>query len=167
VLEEQPLDPERHDRLDFRCDVRELDEYLHRFSGQHRRKGVSNTYVLVDAAAPRVILGYYTLSAAQVEVAALSEADRRKLPRYPVPCFRMGRLACRTDRRGEGLGRLLVACAVDRCLQARKQVAAFALIVDAKDARAKSFYERYGFTLCADSAMTLYLPLGGSALDAR
>jgi GNAT superfamily N-acetyltransferase len=33
----------------------------------------------------------------------------------------MGLLACRTDLRGKGLGRLLMGCAVDRCLQARKQ----------------------------------------------
>lgn len=72
----------------------------------------------------------------------------------------MGRLACRADRQNQGLGKLLMACAVDRCLQAVKQVAAFALIVDAKNPAAKEFYPHYGFTPCADSAMTLYLPLG-------
>ena len=130
MLEEQAFDPERHDRAGFACGVPELDEYLRRFANQHRRKGFGTVFVLVDTAAPRLILGYYTLGAAQVDAAALSDADRKKLPRYPVPCFRMGRLACRTDRQGEGLGRLLVACAVERCLQARKQVAAYALIVN-------------------------------------
>ena len=48
---------------------------------------------------------------------------------------------------------------LDRCLQARKQVAAFALIVDAKSSQAKTFYEHYGFTSCTDAPMTLYLPL--------
>lgn len=45
----------------------------------------------------------------------------------------MGRMACRADRRGEGLGKLLIACTVARCPQARRQVAAYALIVDAED----------------------------------
>ena len=54
----------------------------------------------------------------------------------------------------------MVACAVDRCMQARKQVAAYALVVDAKSAEAKAFYEHYGFRACVDSAQTLYLPLG-------
>ena len=160
MLEEQAFDPERHDRAGFSCGVPALDEYLHRFASQHRRKGISAVFVLVDTVAPRLILGYYTLGAAQVDAAALSEADRKKLPRYPVPCFRMGRLACRADRQGQGLGKLLVACAVDRCLQARKQVAAYALIVDAKTAAARAFYERYGFRPCADAPMTLYHPLG-------
>ena len=160
MLEEQPLDPEIHDRAGFSCGIPELDEYLHRFASQHRRTGVSTAYVLVDTGSPSVILGYYTLSAAQIEAAELNAADRKKLPRYPVPCFRMGRLACRKDRRGQGLGKLLIGCAVGRCLQARKQVAAYALIVDAKNSAAKAFYEHHGFTPCFDTPMTLYLPLG-------
>jgi predicted GNAT family N-acyltransferase len=159
VLEEQALDPALHDRAGFDCGVAELDDYLHRFAVQHSRKGVSTVHVLVDTDQSGLILGYYTLNAAQVDVLQLSDLDRKKLPRYPVPCFRMGRLACRTDQRGKGLGKLLMGCAVDRCLQARKQVAAFALIVDAKSAEAKTFYEHYGFTSCTDSPMTLYLPL--------
>lgn len=160
MLEEAPLDPARHDRAGFESGVAELDDYLRGLATQHRRKGIANVYVLVDSAEPSLILGYYTLSAAQVDAQGLEEADRRKLPRYPVPCFRMGRLASRADRRGMGLGKLLVGCAVGRCLEARKQVGAFALIVDAKSQAAKSFYAHYGFKACADAPMTLYLPLG-------
>ena len=160
MLEEQPLNPDLHDRAGFNCGISELDDYLHRFAVQHRRKGVSPVHVLVDTEKPSLILGFYTLSAAQVDSAELSDADRKKLPRYPIPCFRLGRLACRMDRRGQGLGKLLIGCAVERCLQARKQVAAFASIVDAKSPEAKAFYEHYGFTPCVDASMTLYLPLG-------
>ena len=160
MLEEQALDPARHDRAGFSCGVPVLDEYLQRFAQQQRRKGVSAVHVLVDSGKPCEILGYYTLSAAQIDASDLSVIDRDKLPRYPVPCFRMGRLACSESRRGQGLGKLLVGCAVSRCLAAREQVAAFALIVDAKDDGAKRFYEHYGFTACASAPMTLYLPLG-------
>ena len=160
MLEEKPLDPAVHERAAFDCGVPELDTYLQRYADQHRRRGITNVYVLVDDQAPHHILGYYTLSAAEVDVEELGEADRKKLPRYPIPCFRMGRLASRTDQRGCGLGKLLVACAVDRCLQARLQVAAYALIVDAKDVNAKKFYEHYGFTSFPSRSLTLYLPLG-------
>jgi hypothetical protein len=60
----------------------------------------------------------------------------------------------------QGLGQMLVACAVDRCLKAREQVAAYALIVDAKDNTGKRFYERFGFKALRDAGLTLYLPLG-------
>jgi len=160
VLEEQVLDPAVHDREGFDCGVPALNEYLQRYAEQHRRKGISATYVLVDSAAVSIVLGYYTLSAAEVDVAQLADAERRRLPRYPVPCFRMGRLACRIDRRGSGLGKLLVGCAVDRCLKAREQIAAYALIVDAKDEAARRFYEHFGFRRLMDRDRTLYLPLG-------
>ncbi len=39
-------------------------------------------------------------------------------------------------------------------------VAAYALVVDAKGEKTKAFYEHYGFTACRDNPMTLYLPLG-------
>jgi GNAT superfamily N-acetyltransferase len=160
VLEEKPLDASIHDRLAFDCGVPALDEYLQRFAEQHRKKGISAAYVLVDSSAPSEILGYYTLSAAEVAVERLEEEDRKRLPRYPIPCFRMGRLACRSDRQGRGIGKLLIGCAVDRCRKAREQVAAYALIVDAKDSVAKRFYEHFGFRPLRDAHLTLYLPLG-------
>ncbi len=160
MLEERPLDPERHDRAGFFCGVPALDDYLHRFAVQHIRKGVTTVHVLVDDAAPATLLGYYTLSAAEVDSVELHTIERKRLPRYPVPCFRLGRLACSADRRGTGLGKLLLAGAVERCLRAKQHVAAYALIVDAKDDDAVAFYRHYGFVACASNPLLLYLPLG-------
>lgn len=160
MLEERELDAGVHDRSRFDCGSPVLNEYLRRLAEQRRRKGVSATFVLVDTDAPREILGYYSLSAAQLDAAELRESDRKKLPRYPVPCFRLGRLAIHRERHGLGFGKLLIACAVDRCLKARSGVAAYALIVDAKDENARQFYQHYGFMACAGQPMTLYLGLG-------
>ncbi len=160
MLEELSFDPERHDRAGFSCGVPALDDYLHRFAVQHIRKGVTTVHVLVDDAASAILLGYYTLSAAEVDSVELRASERKRLPRYPIPCFRLGRLACRADRRGTGLGKLLLACAVERCLRATKQVAAYALIVDAKDDDAAAFYRHFGFAACASTPLMFYLPLG-------
>ena len=160
VLEEQLLDTKRHDRRAFVSGVAELDDYLRRFAAQHSEKGVTNIRVLVDTDAPALILGYYTLSAAELHPEQLSDAAQKKLPRYPVPCFRMGRLAIQRDRQGQGLGAALLACVVERCLNARQHVAAYALLVDAKDEKTKAFYTYHGFMACRDHPLTLYLPLG-------
>ncbi len=160
VVEEQALDPNRHDRQAFTSGVSELDDYLKRFAVQQSKKCVAVVRVLVDTDAPGTILGYYSLSAAQIDVTQLDQSTQKKLPRYPVPCFRMGRLAAHSAHHGRGLGRILVGCAVERCLEAKKHVAAYALLVDAKGEKAKGFYEHYGFIACPDNPMTLYLPLG-------
>lgn len=160
MLEEQCLDPARHDRQAFTSGVGELDIYLQRFAVLQSKKGVAVVRVLVDTNAPNIVLGYYSLSAVQVDAVQFDPRIQQKLPRYPVPCFRMGRLAAHVQHQGRGLGRLLVGCAIERCLEARKQVGAYALVVDAKGDEAKSFYMHYEFVACRDLPMTLYLPLG-------
>ena len=69
----------------------------------------------------------------------------KKLPRYPtVPAVRMGRLAVDQAFKGQGLGGALLADALDRA--ARSEIAAFALMVDAKDETAAAFYPDFDTT---------------------
>ena len=159
MLEEQFFDPKRHDRVGFNSGEPALDEFLRKYASQQRSRGVTSVFVLVDDAQPSKILGFYTLSAAQVEAAELSPAEQAKLPRYPIPCFRLGRLARDVGSRGAGMGDVLMGLALERCRKARLSVAAYALLVDAKNAGAKAFYERYGFVAFADTPMRLYLPI--------
>jgi GNAT superfamily N-acetyltransferase len=149
-----------HNCAEFDCGTPELNEYVVRHASQDLRRNISQVYVLVDSAEPTKVLGYYTLSAAQIDADQLSEQERRRLPRYPIPCFRMGRFAVRKDLQGQGMGKSLLGCAVDRCLQARQEVAAYALIVDAKDEVAKSFYKHFGFVDFQDKPLSLYLSMG-------
>ena len=151
-----------HDRTKFDCGIGALNEFLHKYALQQSKKGVSTVYLLVDRRDGADILGFYSLSAAQVEVTRLSAVAQKKLPRYPIPCFRMGRLACAAEHQGKGLGGILLGLAVARCLQARKQVAAYALLVEAKDELAAQFYAHYGFTAFHDAPLSLYLALGNS-----
>ena len=160
MLEEQFLDPKIHDRNGFHCGEPLLDEFLRKYAVQQCARGVTSVFVLVDDAHPETILGYYTLSAAQVDATQLSLPEQKKLPRYPIPCFRLGRLARDLGSRGNRVGEMLMGLAVDRCRQAKTSIGAYALLVDAKNTAAQSFYQHYGFIPFADSAMALYLPLG-------
>ncbi len=67
------LDPLRHDRKTFTSGVAELDEYLHRFAAQQSKKGITVVRVLVDTDMPKTILGYYSLSAAQIDAIQMDE----------------------------------------------------------------------------------------------
>lgn len=161
MFEEQLLDPSRHNRKPFCCGVPALDRFLQQQAHQNMRRGVSQTFVLVSADAPGEIAGFYTLAPAEIRLADLQPADARPLPPYPVPCFRMGRLARDQRWQGQGIGPLLLGLAVQRCLEAKRSVGGYALIVDAKGAEAKDFYQRHGFRSFQDTPLSLYLPLGG------
>lgn len=84
-----------------------------------------------------------------------------KLPRYPVvPATLIGRLAVDKRFRGKGTGELLLMDALARCLEVSKLVASAAVIVDAKDERAKGFYIKYGFMELPGADKRLFIPIG-------
>jgi GNAT superfamily N-acetyltransferase len=104
------------------------------------------------------VAGYYTLASASVMLTDLPADLARKLPRYPsVPAVRMGRLAVAQAFKGQGLGAALLANALGRAVHA--EIAAYALLVDAKDTSAAAFYAHHGFVALPDRALTLFLPL--------
>lgn len=162
MLVVEPLKPRRHDREGFTCGEPTLDTYLRQRAAQHHRDGISTTHVLVDDAEPTRILGFYSLSAAQLLLDDLQDADRKRLPTYPVPAVRMGRLAVSTGEQGKGRGDYLVAHAVARCLGLREQLGVRVLLVDALHAKAARFYRAYGFRDAVSDSHRLYLPLGSA-----
>lgn len=158
----EQLQPKRHDRNGFSCGESTLDAYLRQRAAQHHRDGISTTHVLVEDADPGNVLGYYTLSAAQLLLTELQERDRKRLPNYPVPAIRMGRLAVSSVEQGKGHGGYLLAHAVARCFSLREQMGVRVLLVDALHEKAAKFYRGYGFRKTVENALTLYLPLGTS-----
>lgn len=160
MLVVEALHGKRHDRSEFTCGEPSLDRYLRELALQHHDAGISTTHVLVDDEAPSRVLGYYTLSAAQLLLTELQEADRKRLPRYPVPAIRMGRLAVATSEQGKGHGDFLIGHAVARCLALREHLGVRVMLVDALNDEAAAFYRDYGFRDVAESSRSLYLALG-------
>lgn len=145
-----------HERGEFDSGSPALDRYLKEQVTQDVRRRVAACFVAL-ADGPR-IAAYYTLASASLLLTDLPASTGKKLPRYPtVPAVRMGRLAVDTAFQGAGLGGALLADALDRA--ARAEIAAYALMVDAKDEAAVAFYRHHGFIALPDSPRTLFLPL--------
>ena len=90
--------------------------------------------------------GFYTLSAISIEPKDLPPALTKRLPRYPtLPALLVGRSTVDQRYQGQGVGRALLMSALGRGLAIRAQISAIGVIVDAKDDRARTFYEQYGF----------------------
>ncbi len=150
-----PLDIAQ-DRTKFCSDSEPLNRYLREQATQDIRRRVAACFVaLADG---HRIAGYYTLASASLLLSDLPVSIGKKLPRYPtVPAVRMGRLAVDQAFKGQGLGGALLADALERA--ARSEIAAFALMVDAKDEAAAAFYRHHGFIALPDLPLTLFLPL--------
>ena len=148
-----------HDRSVFSCGVEALDNYLKKnCEGQDVEKRVAVCYVLTPDR--KTVAGFYTLSQYSVDLVNLPHEIARKLPRYPlVPATRIGRMAISQNFEGQKLGEFLLLDALHRCLQHSKQVATFAVIVDAKDEPARQFYDHFDFLKLAGFPNRLFLPM--------
>ena len=159
VLKINLLDGQKHIRLSFCCGNESLDSYIRKQASQDLKKRVSTIFVLIDDPDMH-ILAYYTLSSYTVNIAALDESFAKRLPRYPaLPATLLGRLAVDNDQKGKRFGELLLIDALKRSLEAAMQVASLAVIAEALDERALSFYIKYGFKQFSQEPMKLYLPM--------
>jgi GNAT superfamily N-acetyltransferase len=148
-----------HDRMAFDCGAEALNAYLRRYARQNHDSGGAKTFVAVRPDSPTTILGYYTICPGALAFAQAPAGLTRKLGRYDVPVFRLGRLAVSLALQGRGLGADLLLAAGARALTVAAEVGGVALAIDAKDDRAAGWYERFGALRLLDDPLKLVLPL--------
>jgi len=148
-----------HDRSRFDCGVPALNNFLKATARQHGEKGISRTFVLSEQEKPATILGYFTLTLCEVQVADLPAKYVKKYPQHGLPAVRLARLAVSGKYQDKGYGGLLLADAIHRTVLIAAQAGVIGLFVDAKDERAQLFYEHYGFVALPDHPLQLFLPL--------
>ena len=148
-----------HNRAAFSCGVPALDDYLQRRASQDAKRRVAAPFMLVEAGG-EAVCGYYTLSQMAVEIEDLPEDIAKKLPKYPMaPVTLLGRLAVDVRFRGQGLGEYLLMDALRRSWTLSREIAAMAVLVDAKNEAAASFYESYEFRRLPGQQERLFLPM--------
>lgn len=133
---------EADDRSRFRSGDPDLDRFLQKFAGQNQfRRYIGVTYVAVEDAN---MLGFATVAPGHIEIEGLPAAERRKLPRYPLPVLRLARLAVDRSVQGQGLGGRLLRFVLALAVRMADDYGCVGVVVDAK-ADAVEFYARYGF----------------------
>jgi len=126
----------------FDCGQATLNTWLKRRALANQERGGSRTYVVC---AKGGVVAYYAISAGSIAHADAVGSVRRNMPE-PIPVALLGRLAVDVSLQGQGIGKHLLQDAVARIAQASDVIGMRAIVVDALDEQAKSFYEQYGFT---------------------
>lgn len=142
VAPPRPL-AEADDRNGFDCGRESMNQWFRRHAWTNHSAGFSRISVLCD---PRsgAILGYVTLSAAQIERASLPRPQQRNRP-DPLPATLLGQLAVHRTHQGQGLARQLLFYALRTALKAAESVASFGVLTHPLDEPLRVFYARWGF----------------------
>jgi len=145
----------QHDRRAFSSGVPALDDWFQKRATQDQRRHVAQVFLAVD---DQGIVGFYILSMFTLTLESLPHQLAHRLPRYEaIPAALIGRLTRHERAKGSGIGDLLVADAVRRVLAAAQSVAAYAIVVDAKDDHGLRFYESHGIIALPSRPNRLFL----------
>lgn len=154
----EPFDRTRHRVDSFTCGHEALDRWLRAQAGQSQRRDAARTFV--TAKPDGGVVGYYTLVAAQVRYETATAPVGRGMSRhYPIPVALLARLAVDRRHQRAGLGASLLHDALQRVIRASDEIAVRAILVDAIDESAASFYRHFGFESSPLSPGTLMVPL--------
>ena len=148
-----------HDRKSFDCGKPSLNEFLQKQARQNADRNVGVTHVVVAESGSERILGYYTLVTRTIESTLIP--DNKKLPRGPLGVVLLGRLAVDKSAQGQGLGKRMLLRAIRQTEQAAREMGIYALVLDALDEDARSWYLRlnFGFEALSDDPNHLFLPI--------
>lgn len=139
-----------HDKSDFKCGQKSLDNYIKLTAKKDVNSDLSVCFVLEK---DNKVIGYYTLSSSNEDIGDIPEDLEKKIKsRYPeVPIILIGRLAIDENYQGQGLGRLLLIDSLKRIYDTSLNIGVFAVSVDPIDDKAKEFYHKFGFISLKDS----------------
>lgn len=143
-----------HEVENFDCGQLELNRFLHRFAWTSQQAHSAQTFVLSDHGSVR---GYYSLAAGAVRHEDASERSRKGQPRHPIPVVVLARLAVDNRLQGRGVGAGLLKDSLLRVAAAADTIGVRAILVHAKDERARAFYEHFGFDASPTDPMQLML----------
>ena len=144
-----------HDLSHFDCGVPALNDWL-RYRAMQNESRFSRTYVVCEG---EQVVAYYCISAGAVEWTQAPSKLRRNVPEViPVPI--VGRLAVSITHAGRGLGADMLADALQRIAIASRTIGIGAVLIQAKDDRAKAFYLRCAeFIEYPADSRSLFLPI--------
>ena len=144
-----------HDLSGFDCGNDALNLWLKRFAWANVQNDSARVYVAHRR--DGVVVGYHAISAGSVSRAEAPERIGHGLAAHPIGVVVLGRLAVDRAQQGKGLGVTLLQDALLRAEQAADTVGIRAVLVQAIDATARSFYLRFGFSPSPVDEMRLML----------
>ena len=142
VTPPRPLRAE-DDCSQFECGRESLNQWFRRRAWNNQAANVTRTSVICDSETEEIV-GWVSLSAAQIERGALPKPEQRNRP-DPIPAILVARLAVDRRHQGRGLSRSLLFYALKTAVNLAQKLGCFCVITHPLDEEVRSFYGKFGF----------------------
>ncbi len=157
TLNIEPL-TKAHNRTGFDCGDQALNHFLQKIARQHMGKGLSKTFVLIDAKQPTVIIAYMSLVVCEVLTDDIPHQWKKKYPNR-IPAAKLAKLAVSVDQQRKGYGETLLIDAMQKALNVSQTMGLAGIFVDAKHQQVKAYYQQFGFLSLPEQLDNLFMPL--------
>lgn len=146
----------------FNCGVSQIDSWAKNSAHKLHDRGRHAVYVLREVGGVSV-LGFFSLSLTQEKSSKLLSADDRQSWAHGAPFVYLDYIAVLRSMQGYGLGRLMLARAMELTLELCRIAPAYGLALRSLSAQTTEFYCRLGFGLApgeeAERHPLLVLPI--------
>ena len=138
----RPLTAE-DDRQTFDCGRESLNHWFRRHAWRNQLAGITRTSVVCDPVTGALI-GYVSLSTAQIERAFLPTSAQRNRP-DPIPAALLGQLAIDVRYKQRGYARSLMFFALETVVRLSRDIGCFCVLTHPLDDEVRAFYRAFGF----------------------
>ena len=159
------FNPQKHDRSDFNCGVKRLDNYLKLTAKKQQKSDMTRVYVVV-ADGDSVVLGYYAINLGMMNVDDLSSRPRGAPDHGELPILFLGQVAVCVSVQNQGLGSILMHHVFEKACGIAEQAGCFALVLDVMSdggsqefERRKSWYADFGFQSFASNTARMFITM--------
>ena len=139
----------------FDCGEPFLNEYLKQYALKNDSNSSAKTFLCVDDEEKNLI-GYFSLCTSSIQFNEYEPEYLEKIPRYPISCIKIARLAVAKEYQGHKIGAYLLKECFAKILKISSTVGFYLIVVDAKES-SYGFYEHYGFTKLKEDSLTYFL----------
>jgi GNAT superfamily N-acetyltransferase len=141
----------------FDCGEGSLNLWLERYARIASGAGSARTYVVTDSKQEDRVVGYHALTVASIEHEDATARAVKGMPKHQIPAVLLARLAVDESVQGNGIGAFLLQDAMARAIAVSKEAGVRLLLAHALNAKARKFYEHFGFDPSPTDEMNLQI----------
>lgn len=158
-------DPKRHDRSEFDCGVKRLNNFLNLSARKQQKDDMTRVYIAVEPG-KTTILGYHAINVGTMNVGEMAKPPKGTPSHGEIPVLFLGQVAVDLKAQGFGIGSLLMHHVFEKARVIADEAGCHAVLLDVMSdgdanafAKRKGWYKEFGFQSFASNKVRMFMTM--------